>query len=403
MIIGSDVDNTVNLPSYPPSRPASCPFDPPAEFTEWREQPGLRRVLWKGVPVWAVSRYEEIRTALADPRISADTLNKLQKGFPGDPVPVFPRMDDPEHNRIRRMLTKDFTVKRVRAMRPQIQQLVDNVLDEMISGGAPADLVRDYALPVPSLVISLLLGVPYEDHQFFQEHSQTMFNREAPEEDHRTAQVALFSYLQELIARKERQPQEDLLSRVIEEQVVTGELTRDALAVNSVLLLSAGHETTANMIALGTLFLLENPDPLARVRDTDDPMVIARAVDELLRYLTIVTTFTERIAAEDIEIGGQLVRAGEGLVMNLQAGNRDSAFVDHPDTFDIDRDSHGHITFGYGTHQCIGQTLARAELEIALPTLLRRLPDLKVIVPLEELDFRSDMDVFGVHAMPVTW
>jgi cytochrome P450 len=170
-----------------------------------------------------------------------------------------------------------------------------------------------------------------------------------------------------------------------------------------VLLLEAGHETTANMIALSTLYLLHNPEALARLRATDDPKVIAKACEELLRYLTIVTSLVDRIAAEDVEIGGQLIRAGEGMILNLPAGNRDSAFLDDPDNFDIDRDNHGHIAFGYGTHQCIGQLLARAEMEIAIPTLLRRLPQLRLNVPLESLDLRHGMGVFGVHSMPVTW
>lgn len=396
--------DTENLPAFPPGRPASCPFDPPPEFAEWRQDEGLRRVVWKGIPVWAINRYEDIKTALTDPRVSADTMGKLLPSFPGmESIPIFPRMDDPEHNRIRRMLTKDFTVKRVRSMKPQIQQLVDTFLDEMIAKGAPTDLVHDFALPVPSLVISLLLGVPYEDHEFFQEHSQVMLDMEASEEQHGQATMALFGYLYELIERKEREPGEGLLSRVVQEHVITGELSREALCANAVLLLEAGHETTANMIGLSTLYLLCNPEQLARVRDNDDPELTAKAVEELMRYLTIVTSLVDRIAAEDVEIGGQLIRAGEGMIINLPAGNRDSAFIDDPDTFDIDRSNRAHVAFGYGTHQCIGQILARAEVEIAVPTLLRRLPGLRLAVPLEELSYRNDMGVFGVHAMPVTW
>jgi cytochrome P450 len=402
----STTNDTADLPAFPPVRPASCPLDPPAEFAEWRETKGLRRVVWNGIPVWAVNRYEDIKLALTDPRVSADTLGKLQQGFPDggeSTIPIFPRMDDPEHNRIRRMLTKDFTVKRVRSMRPEIQRMVDGFLDEMLTKGAPADLVRDFALPVPSLVVSLLLGVPYEDHRFFQHHSQIVLNMEAGDEAHAQASLALFGFLYELIGQKEQQPDDGLLSRVFHDHVVNGELSREALAANSVLLLQAGHETTANMISLSAFYLLQHPNWLARIRDTDDPGVIARAIEELLRYLTVVTSLVERIAAEDVEIGGQLVRAGEGLIINLPAGNRDSAFIDNPDTFNIERNNRAHMAFGYGTHQCIGQILARAELEIALPTLLRRIPGMRLAVSLDELNFRSDMGVFGVHALPVTW
>ncbi|MBE1589592.1 cytochrome P450 [Nonomuraea angiospora] len=193
------------------------------------------------------------------------------------------------------------------------------------------------------------------------------------------------------------------MSRLIQEYLPTGELTRETIVMNSFILLSAGHETTADMIGLGTLALLENPALLARIRDADDPKVVSGAVEELLRYLTIVHSLVARVAKEDIEVGGTLVRAGEGLIMNLPAANRDPAFLDNPDILDIERNSRGHMAFGYGVHQCLGQTLARAELEIVLLTLLRRLPTLRPAVPLEEIRFRGDMSIYGVHELPVTW
>jgi cytochrome P450 len=314
-----------------------------------------------------------------------------------------PRMDDPEHAVLRRMLTKDFTVRRVNALRPEIEKSANEFIDTMVAGGGPADLVQAYALPVPSLVISLLLGVPYSDHQFFQDITGVLMSRTASEQETRQAQGKIFGYLYELVARKESEPDDALISRLIREYLPTGELARETIAMNSFILLNAGHETTANMIGLGTLALLENPDTLARVRDTEDPRVISSAVEELLRYLTIVHSLVARVAKEDIEIGGTLVRAGEGLIMNLPAANRDPAFLNDPDTLDIDRNSRGHMAFGHGVHQCLGQTLARAELEIALPTLLRRLPNLRLAVPIEQIRFRGDMSIYGVHELPVAW
>ncbi|HEX6354240.1 cytochrome P450 [Actinophytocola sp.] len=391
---------TTDLPPFPGAHNARCPFDPPTEYTDWRKSAGLRRAVWKDIPVWVVSRHEDIRTALADPRISAD-MGELQSfvGF-DNPPPMFPRMDDPEHARLRRMLTKDFTVKRINAMRPEIQKMAHEFIDQMISKGQPADLVRDYALPIPSLVISLMLGVPYADHEFFQQHSTTMSTTNATKEERGKATLAQFGYLQELVARKETEPGDDLISRVLREHVETGELDRMTLVINGILLLFAGHETTANSIALGTLALLRNPDQAARIRETDDP---AAAVEELLRYLTIVHALVARVAKEDVEIAGQRIRAGEVLLMNLPAGNRDKAFVSDPDTLDLDRNARGHVAFGYGIHQCLGQTLARAEMEIALSVLLRRLPDLRLAVPFEELNFRHDMNIYGVHELPVAW
>ncbi|MEV6590785.1 cytochrome P450 [Streptomyces acidicola] len=397
---------TADLPAFPGERTARCPFNPPAEYTRWRKEEGLRRVNWNGHTVWAVSRYEDIRTAMTHPAVSAEVLGVLQgngnQGGPNAPE-TFPRMDDPEHARLRRMLTKDFTVKRVNAMRPRIEEMANDFIDKMIAKGQSGDLVQDYALPIPSLVISLLLGVPYTDHDFFQTITSTLMNMNTPPEEKARASREFFGYMMELVARKEREPGDDLMSRVIREHVQTGELRRETAAMNGQILLNAGHETTANMIALGTAALLENPDAAASIRDTDDPAVIANAVEELLRYLTIVHSLIARIATEDVEIGGTLVKAGEGLIMNLPAGNWDSTFTAEPEMLDLDRPARGHLAFGYGVHQCIGQTLARAELEIALRTLLRRLPGLRLAVPIEEIRFRNDMSIYGVHELPVTW
>lgn len=404
---------TSALPHFPQARGSGtgCPFSPPAEYADWRVAEGLQKVsLWDGKTAWAVTRYEDIRVAMSDPRISADSGNP---GMPrvhagqqaGTPLSTtFIRMDDPEHARLRRMVTKNFMVKRVEALRPRIQELVDDLIGKMTAGPGPADLVQDFALPVPSLVISMLLGVPYEDHEVFQKNSATMISREATAEETKAAGGALFGYLRQLTAAKEREPGDDILSALIAEQVTQGELTLDEVASMSMLLLFAGHETTANMIALGTLVLLRHPDQLARVRDTDDPKVIANTVEELLRYLTILENPITRVAKEDIVIGDQLVRAGEGLIISLPAGNRDTAFLaDAPDAFDIDHRTVGHLAFGYGIHQCIGQALARVELQVALPTLLRTLPGLRLAVPFEEVPFRKDALVYGLDRLPVAW
>jgi cytochrome P450 len=251
-------------------------------------------------------------------------------------------------------------------------------------------------------VISLLLGVPYADHEFFQEHSTTIIEAGATDEEREAASAALFGYLSELVARKEHEPGHDLISRQLQ-RVAAGEISRETVVVNAVALLVAGHETTANMIALGALALLENPGQAARIRDTDDPALVANAVEELLRYLTIPLDAVFRVATEDLTIGETLIRAGEALVMNLPAANRDESFTAHPDTVDIDRDTRGHLAFGYGTHQCLGQSLARAELQIVLPTLLRRLPNLRLAVPLEQLTFRNGTLTYGVHELPIAW
>ncbi|ORX01736.1 cytochrome [Mycobacterium szulgai] len=392
------------LPTIPVPRAAQCPLAPPAEFASWREDAGLRRVMYHGAPAWAVSRYQDIRAALVDPRLSADTIPAaIKPAGSGDTAPImFARVDDPEHHRLRRMVTGNFTFRRTEAMRPQIQQLVDRYLGAMIDKGPPADVVRDFALPVPSLVIALLLGVPPEDLGLFQHHTTLGLDTKSTDEQKAQAFGAMYVYIQQLVERKEREPGDDLISRLVTEYVATGQLDRETAAMTSVIMMQAGHETTANMISLGTVALLENPDVFRRLGQTDDRVVIGNIVEELMRYLTIVHSQVDRVATEDLTLAGQLIRAGEFVVMNLPAGNWDTEFVDSPEIFDVERNTRGHLGFGYGVHQCIGQNLARVEMQVAFATLARRLPGLKLAVSPNELRFK-EADIYGMKELPVSW
>ncbi len=360
--------------------------------------------MFHGNPIWVVSRYQDIRAALVDPRLSAKTLPDAMMPTDSDnniPV-VFARTDDPEHHRIRRMLTSNFTFRRSEAMRPQIQEMVDHYLGEMINNGPPADLVRDFGLPVPSLVIALLLGVPPEDLGLFHRHTTVGLDQKSSDEEKTQAFGAMYAYLEELVQRKEREPGDDLISRLVTDYVATGQLNHATAAITSVIMMQAGHETTANMISLGTVALLEHPDVYERLGQTDDPAVVANTVEELMRYLTIVVSQVDRVATEDLEIGGQLIRAGEFVMMNLLAGNWDSEFVNEPEALDIERSARGHLGFGYGVHQCIGANLARVEMQVAFATLARRLPGLKLAVSPDELRFKES-DIYGMAELPVSW
>ncbi len=392
-------------PAVPIPRDLRCPLKPPPEFDDWRASDGLQLVLWRHEPTWLISRYEEIRAALTDPRLSADTLPEaLRAKSSDDDVPVvFARIDDPEHNRLRRMMTRDFTFRRAETMRPQIQDLVDGFLDDMIDKGPPSDLVRDFALPVPSLVISLLLGVPYEDHELFQKNSTKGLDSRSTDDEKMAAIGAMFDYMWKLADLKAKEPGDDLMSRLMTDYVATGELNRATAVMNCVILLQAGHETTASMISLGTVALLQHPDALDRLRRTDDPALVANIIEELMRYLSIVHTQVDRVALEDLTINGQLIKAGERVLMNLPAGNWDAAFVDRPDTLDVDRNPRGHLGFGFGVHQCIGQNLARVELQVALGSLARRLPGLRLAVSPEKLDFAGQQEIYTIHELPITW
>ncbi|MEW2548133.1 cytochrome P450 [Streptomyces sp. NPDC047002] len=392
-------------PEYPMARAAGCPFDPPPQLREQQQESPLTRVrLWDGSTPWLVTRYTEQRALLADPRVSADVT---RPGYPAQ-APVtgnnigFILMDDPEHARLRRMVTAPFAIKRVEALRPRVQEIVDGLIDELLAGPRPADLVQAFALPVPSLVICELLGVPYTDHDFFQDNSKTIINRTTSVEERTAALGRLTAYLDDLVGEKLAHPEEDLLSGLAE-RVRGGELERAEAARMGVLLLIAGHETTANMIALGTLALLEHPDQLDALRATDDPKKVARAVEELLRYLHITHTGRRRVATEDIEVAGRTVRAGEGLILAGDIGNRDSGAFPDPDRLDLSRDARHHVAFGFGVHQCLGQPLARLELQVVYSTLYRRVPTLRRAADLADIPFKHDGSVYGVYELPVTW
>ena len=233
----SELRSDADLPVLPVPRAARCPLAPPAEFADWRAEPGLRQAMFHGNPIWVVSRYQDIRAALVDPRLSAKTLQDAMMPTDADnkiPV-VFARTDDPEHNRIRRMLTSNFTFRRCEAMRPQIQEMVDHYLDEMISNGPPADLVRDFGLPVPSLVIALLLGVPPEDLGLFQRHTTTGLDQKSSDEEKVQAFGSMYAYLEELVERKVREPGDDLISRLVTEYIATGQLDHGTAAITSVI------------------------------------------------------------------------------------------------------------------------------------------------------------------------
>ncbi|WP_329459104.1 cytochrome P450 [Streptomyces sp. NBC_01497] len=399
-----------SVPEFPHPRAVGCPFGvSPAMRSLVGLGPVSRVISWGGSSPWVVTRHAEQKALLGDPRLSADFTN------PGFPSPVDPAhahagsadmsfvgMDDPEHARLRRMVSGAFTVKRIEAMRPAVQRMTDDFIDGMLAGPKPADLVQALALPIPSLVISELLGVPYADHEFFQSNSKTIVSSTATAEARHTAHTNLATYLDALVAKKAGDPGEDLLSQLAL-RVEAGEVTRRQAAAMGVLLLLGGHETTANMISLGTLLLLEHPGQLAAIRDTDDPQVVAAAVEELLRYLSIVHLGRRRTALEDIEIAGRTIRAGDGVILLSELANRDPGVFPDPDTLDITRDARPHLAFGAGTHHCVGQPLARMELQILYPALFRRIPTLRTAVPMDEIPFKHDAVIYGIHRLPVTW
>src|ERR1700757_4525797 len=392
-------------------RAPACPFAPPREVMELGAARPLSRVrIWDGSTPWLITGYDEVRTLFSDSRVSVDDR---RPGFPHwnegmlstvhkRPRSVF-TSDGEEHTRFRRMLSKPFTFKRVEGLRPAIQQITDDHIDAMLAGPRPGDIVTALALPVPSLVISQLLGVPYEDADMFQHHANVGLARYATGEDTVKGAMSLHKYLAQLVEAKMETPAEDAVSDLAE-RVKAGELSVKEAAQLGTGLLVAGHETTANMIGLGVLALLDNPDQAAVLRDAEDPKVVANAVEELLRYLSIIQNGQRRVALEDIAIAGRVIRAGEGIIIDLAPANWDPQVFTEPDRLYLHRSgAERKAGFGYGRHQCVGQQLARAELQIVYRTLLRRVPTLALAVAADDIPFKHDRLAYGVYELPVTW
>jgi cytochrome P450 len=392
--------------ALPARRTPGRPFDPPPDLAAL-PGPLTRLAFPDGHVGWLVTGHGTARAVLSDPRFSIrselkhSALSRPNVGPDGRGAPApgwFAGMDRPDHTRYRRLLTGRFTVHRMRALEPRIAEIAAERLDAMASHGPPVDLVAAFALPIPSLVICELLGVPYADHAFFERQTAVVVDLDSSTEQATTAVRELAGYLHDLVVRKRAEPTDDLLGGLLTDTDLTdAELTNIAL-----LLLVAGHETTANMLALGTFALLEHPEQLAAFRA--DPALTDSAVEELLRYLSILHLGApNRAALEDVELGGQLVRAGETVVLGLPAVNRDPTRFADPDALRLDRAAHQHLAFGFGIHQCLGQQLARIEMRIALRALVDRFPTLRLAVPAGEVPLKDSAVVYGVRRLPVAW
>lgn len=381
------------------------PWLPPPEYAEMRAEAPLTRVrLFDGRLAWVVTGYETARTLLIDQRLSSD---HARQGFPAlspGNVPVttirtLVRLDPPDHTALRRSVMGQFTVRRINELRPRLRDTAEELIDDMLASGQPVDLKRAYAFPMAARTICHLLGVPYEDREFFEERIYRMALEAEPELIVATV-FEIVDYLDKLVARKETDPGEDLISRLAHEQVATGELERSDLVGLAMLLLIAGHVTSAMMITMGTFTLLEHPEQLAKVRA--DPALIPSAVEELLRYLSIADLVIPRVALEDIEVAGQVIKAGDGVIVLSAAANHDESAFPAPATFDIDRATRRHVAFGYGVHQCLGQNLARVELEVAFEVLLRRVPTLRMAAETADI-VPPDQPMPDLLRLPVAW
>ncbi|MGX7758843.1 cytochrome P450 [Streptomyces angustmyceticus] len=402
-VADSDSNSDPAPVTLPTARTAGRPFDPPAELARLRARRPLVRMRYPdGHLGWLATGYSVVRAIHADPRFSSryELLHNPFEGGPTGPLPPAPvgdltGLDAPEHTRYRRLLMGKFTVRRMRALTARFAELTDAHLDAMERRGPGLDLVEAYAKPLPALMICELLGVPPAGQEDFQRHTATLMTRSATQEEVVAALTALQDTVAALVTAKRAAPTDDLLG-----DLTATDLTDDELAGIGSFLLAAGLDTTANMLALGAFALLSHPGQLAALRA--DPALAAPAVEELLRYLTIAHTGA-RTALEDVEVAGHLIRAGETVTLSLEAADRDPARFPDPDTLDLRRKATGHLAFGHGIHQCLGQQLARVELQVALPALVTRFPTLRLAVPPEDVPLREGMNINGVHRLPVTW
>ncbi|GAB2959622.1 cytochrome P450 [Nonomuraea fastidiosa] len=383
-------------------------FDPAPELAALRDKEGIKKITTAfGSEAWLVTRHADVREVLGDAetfKVAPQTIARL----PGAPPMTEEQLakvragnllgvDPPEHTRLRRMLTPEFTIRRMQRLEPRIKRIVDEHLDAIEAAGSPADLVPSFALPIPSLVICELLGVPYADRDEFQQRTNRMLDMTVPGEERMRLQFEQRAYMESLVARIQADPGEELLGMLVREH--GDDLTTDELIGIGGLLLFAGHETTSNMLSLGTLALLRHPEQLELLRR--EPERIDATVEELLRYLSIVNSGTTKVATRDTEVGGQRIAEGDLVLCSLPTANRDPSFLPDADTFDLRRGAPGHLAFGHGVHHCLGAPLARMELRIAFPALLDRFPGLRLTD--NEPQFRTFSIVYGLASLEVAW
>lgn len=370
------------------------------------EAPVSRITLPGNQTAWLITRYDDVAMALKDDRFSKDQSKQSarQPWVPDLFKPLARNMldlDAPDHTRLRALVHKAFTPRLIERMRERIQALTDGLLDSVEARGS-MELIRDYALPIPTTIIAEMLGVPAKDRHRFHRWSAAIVSSN-PSGWRMLKAIpgvfALLKYIRKLVKVRRASPKEDLVSALVQAEEAGDSLSEDELLAMVFLLLIAGHETTVNLIGNGTLALLEHPSEMQRLRN--DPALIKPAVEELLRYGSPLETATERYAREDITLAGVTIPRGELVYAVIASANRDERQFANPDSLDITRDPNKHLSFGFGVHFCLGAPLARLEGQIAMQTLLSRLSNLRLAVPPERLRWRRGRVLRGLQALPV--
>ncbi|WP_329572890.1 cytochrome P450 [Kitasatospora sp. NBC_01266] len=391
-----------------------CPMRPAPEYAVLRETEPVSRVKLKfnGREAWLLTRYEDMQAVLRDPRFDSDIAAPgypLQFGFPlelleqGIVGRTLFHMDPPVHTKHRMMLMPELTAKKVEAMRPRTQELVDELIDAMVAKGGPIDAVEALTMPLPSIAMIELLGVPSEYTNLFHRWMTSLVTQATPEE-HATLNGDVEVLLHRLIAERTEQPADDLISRLIQRNEERGgELSTLDISALARIMIAGGHESTMNGMTMAITVLLNHPEQVEILRE--HPELAGQAVDELMRYSSVSDHGTVRVAKEDVELGGVLIKAGDGVICSLQAADSDPSVFPDPDRLDFHRENAAdNIAFGSGHHRCAGQVLVRMQMEVLFTTLLRRLPGLRLAVPVEELPFKDERALIeGLHELPITW
>ena len=383
---------------------------PLAYFSRMRAEGPVTPVVMPGGNgrVWLVTRYPEVRAALADPRLHKDWASKLtEPGWVPDEVTGYLSVhllnaDPPAHTRLRKLVSKAFTARRVAGLRPRVEAITSSLLDALeprLAAGETVDLLDTFAFPLPVTVICELLGIPAADHGEFRDWSHAVLSDVGDPGALRAAGVAMFTYFTALVAAKRAEPGDDLVSALTGARDSGDSLDERELIAMLFLLLIAGHETTTNLIASGTLALLSNPAQLQRLRA--EPALLPGAVEELLRYANPLNHATERFTLEPVEIGGVTIPAREWVLCVTSAANRDPGRYPDADRLDVGRDAGGHVAFGHGIHFCLGAPLARLEGEIAFGSLLSRFPSLALAAEPDALRWRPSSLIRGLETLPV--
>jgi len=382
----------------------------PEELVKLREGPGVGRItIWNGHQPWLLTRYEDVRAVMKDdvrfstdrrwpefPQASAGAQMRSARGG------LLFGMDNPRHQYYRRMLLPEFTVKRIEPLRPAVQRAVDQLLDEMADRQAPVDLVDAFAARVLSKIMCQLLGLPYEDHEFFRQNVKGRLTVTTSEDKAKEDHTKLVHYLDELFRQRELEPTDDLIGRLARDRINTGQISREEAISLVEVVIAGGYAATGGTIGLGTLLLLQHPEQIPVIRD-GDAKEVSIAVEELIRYVNSTHLGRRRVALEKVDIGGVTIQPGEGLIAADALANRDPRVFDDPDSLDLRRSPNPHLVFGIGTHHCFGAYLAKVVLEVSFPSLLRRFPDLRLAVPMSDLEFLPDATVYTVKEIPVSW